>query len=97
LAEWKSQSNETSTTCGTETETTSGWIFLPGPIKGSYAIQNGTDDGYDYISNFGMRVEDPCQAVDNKKNINLTPSHTTVKDLKYHHGTDSYFWLAKVC
>jgi hypothetical protein len=28
---------------------------------------------YDYISDFGMNVEDPCQAVDNSKKINLDP------------------------
>jgi len=46
--------------CGTETETSSGWITVGGPIKGSYAVKNGTDDAYDYISDFGFYVEDPC-------------------------------------
>jgi len=44
-----------------------------------------------------MIIEDPCQAFDNKLNINLDPSNKTVKDLKYHLGTDSQFWLPKVC
>ena len=44
-----------------------------------------------------MRVEDPCQAKDNNFNINLNPRNTTVKDLKYHEGTDSLFWLRKMC
>ena len=42
-----------------------------------------------------MYVEDPCQPVDNKLNINLSPTNTTVKDLKYHNGTDSQFWLTQ--
>ena len=42
-----------------------------------------------------MYVEDPCQPVDNKLNINLSPTNTTVKDLKYHDGTDSQFWLTQ--
>ena len=94
---WGSQKNETSTVCGIETEITSDWISLVGPIKGSYAIKSGLDNDYDCISNFGMRVEDPCQAADSKRNINFSPSNTTVKDIKYHLGTDSQFWLPKVC
>ena len=90
-------SSETSKLCGIRTENFSEWISVGGPIKGSYAIKNGEDQDYDYISDFGMRVEDPCQAVDDKLNIKLTPSYTTVKDLKYHNGTDSQFWLPKVC
>ena len=42
-----------------------------------------------------MYVEDPCQPVDNKHNIHLSPTYTTVKDLKYHNGTDSEFWLTQ--
>ena len=34
--------------------------MVGGPIKGSYAIKNGEDPINDYISDFGMRVEDPC-------------------------------------
>jgi len=69
--------------CGTETETSSGWIPIGGPIKGSYAVKNGTDDSYDYISDFGFYVEDPSQPFDNKlMNINLIPTKPTVKDLK---------------
>ena len=83
--------------CGIETDESSGWISLGGPIKGSYALKNGEDRANDYISDFGMRVEDPCQAVDNNVKIYLTPTSTTVKDLKYHDGTDSKFWIRKVC
>ena len=84
--------------CGTTTNKFSEWISVGGPIKGSYAVINGEDEYHDYISDFGMRVEDPCQATDNKTlSINLTPSYTTKKDLKYHLGTDSYFWLPNVC
>ena len=69
-----------------------------GPIKGSYIVKNGADYEYDYISDFGVYVEDPCQAVnDTTQNIDLDPTHTSVKDLKYHDGTDSPFWLAHVC
>ena len=85
--------------CGiaTDNKYKSGDIVLGGPIKGSYAIINDTDRIYDYVSDFGMRVEDPCQAVDNKLTINVNPRNTTFKDLKYHSGTDSHFWLPKVC
>ena len=86
-----------STVCGTETETSSGWLPVGGPIKGSYVVKDGTDDIYDYISDFGMQVQDPCKAFDNKLNINLNPTNRTFKDLKYHDGTDSQFWLPKVC
>ena len=88
---------QSSEVCGIETDQSSGWISLGGPIKGSYALKNGEDRYSDYISDFGMRVEDPCQASDDKRNINLRPSHTTVKDLRYHEGTDSQFWLRSVC
>ena len=83
--------------CGTETDTSSGWIPVGGPIKGSYVTKNSTDAQYDYISDFGFYVEDPCQAFDNKLNINLNPTKRTVKDLKHHDGTDSQFWLANIC
>jgi hypothetical protein len=66
-------------------------------MKGSYVVKNGADAKYDYISDFGFYVEDPCQAFDNKLNINLNPADRTVKDLRYHEGTDSNFWLANVC
>ena len=66
-------------------------------MKGSYVVKNGTDRLYDYISDFGFYVEDPCQAFDNKLTINLNPTNRTVKDLRYHEGTDSQFWLANVC
>ena len=83
--------------CGTETETSSRWIPVGGPIKGSYAVKNDQDVKYDYISDFGFYVEDPCQAFDNKLNINLNPTNRTVKDLKYHDGTESQFWLTNIC
>ena len=70
---------------------------MGGPLKGSYAVKNGTDATYDYISDFGLYVDDPCQAVHNNQNINMSPRNTTVKDMKYHDGTDSKFWLSKVC
>jgi hypothetical protein len=83
--------------CGTETETSSGWIPVGGPIKGSYAVKNDQDYDYDYISDFGFYVEDPCQAFDNNLDINLNPTNRTVKDLKYHEGTDRQFWLTNKC
>ena len=64
---------------------------MGGPIKGFYAIKNGEDARYDYISDLGVRVSDPCQAIDNELNIILNPTNTVVKDLKYHLGTDSQF------
>ena len=52
--------------CGLETEKSSGWFSIRGPIKGSFAFVNNTADAfYDYVTEFGMRVDDPCQAVDN--------------------------------
>jgi len=59
--------------CGTDRETSSEWIAIGGPIKGAYLVKNDEDDYYDYISDFGFYVEDPCQASDNKLNINLDP------------------------
>ena len=89
---------EPSDVCGIQSEMQSEWVSVGGPIKGSYALlYQKNSKVYDYIQDFGMRVEDPCQAIDNKLSINMTPSYTTVKDLKYHKGTDSQFWLAKVC
>ena len=87
----------TSPVCGTQTDESSGWVPVVGPIKGSFIVKNGADAEFDYISDFGVFVQDPCQAFDNKLNINLNPSNRTVKDLKYHDGTDSQFWLPKVC
>ena len=88
---------ETSNVCGNSSDISSDWIFVGGPIKGSYAIKSNEDRVHDYISHFGMRVGDPCQIVDNKLNINLNPRNTTTKDLRYHDGTDSHFWLPSVC
>jgi len=88
----------TSLVCGTETETSSGWIPIGGPIKGFYVVKNDEGPKYDYISDFGVYVEDPCQAVDNTtQKIGLNPEYTSVKDLKYHAGADSPFWLTNVC
>jgi len=85
--------------CGTKTVTDSEWILIGGPIKGSYIGKgkNSQDLFFEYISDFGVYVEDPCQAVDNLMNINFDPSNKTVKDLRYHDGTESYFWLPTVC
>ena len=83
--------------CGTQTDTSYGWVPVGGPIKGFYAVKDGETSFYDYISDFGVYVEDPCQAVDNMMNIYSHPQNKTVKDLKYHNGTDSPFWLAKIC
>ena len=49
-------------------------------------VKDGEDVRQDYISDFGMRVEDPCQAFDNHLNINLNPNKRTVKDLRFHKG-----------
>jgi len=82
-------STKASSVCGMETTKSSEWISLGGPIKGAYVVKNHTDGRYDYISDFGVRVEDPCQAKDNARNMKLTPGYSTVKDLKYQTGTDS--------
>lgn len=82
---------------GTETDTSSDWISVEGPIKGSFVVKIGEDYYNDYLSDFGFKVEDPCQAVDDRNSIHISPARTTVKDLKYQNGTDSYFWLANVC
>jgi len=83
--------------CGNSTGISSQWNFVGGPIKGSYIIKSNEDILYDYISHFGMRVGDPCQIIDDNVKINLNPRNTTTKDLKYHDGTDSHFWLPNVC
>ena len=83
--------------CGTATSTASGWISIGGPIKGAYVVKSGSDIVHDYISDFGVYVDDACQAVDNKANILMSPTHKTVKDFKYHSGTDSQFWLSNLC
>jgi len=90
-------SNETTNICGDSTDISSEWIFVGGPIKGSYVIKSNEDRVYDYISHFGMRVGDPCQIIDDTQKINLNPRKTTSKDLRYHDGTDSHFWLPNVC
>ena len=62
-------------------------------------MDDNADRHYEYISEFGMRVDDPCQAIDNDVESNKTsivrPGRTTVKDLKYYQGTDSTFWLPR--
>jgi len=83
--------------CGNEAGNSFGWIPIGGPIKGSYAVKDGEDGLNDYISDFGLFVEDPCQAVDNIKNIDLSPTQMSVKDLKFHECTNSTFWLTKIC
>jgi len=72
---WKStlESTSPSSVFGKETDKSSGWIHIVGPIKGFYVIKNGEDYRYDYISDFGLYVEDPCQAVDDKMNIYSKP------------------------
>ena len=58
---------------GRETDTSSGWMPIGGSIKGFFIVKNGQYEAYDYISDFGVFVEDPCQAVDDEKNINSNP------------------------
>ena len=45
---------------GLKTDTKSEYVLVGGPIKGSYLIKNGEIPIYDYIADFGVRVEDPC-------------------------------------
>jgi hypothetical protein len=43
----------------------------------------------------GVHVADPCQAVDSAAHkSDLIQIHISIKDLKYHDGTDSPFWLS---
>ena len=73
-------------------------MHVRGPIKGSYIVKMHEDRTYDYIGDFGLYLEDPCQAIDNTtQSISLDSTHTSVKDLRYHDGTYSSFWLANVC
>ena len=83
--------------CGIETDISSEWIFVGGPIKGSYVIKVNKDRIYDYISHFGMRIEDPCRIIDNNQKIYLNPRKVSTKDLRHHDGYDSTFWLKSVC
>jgi hypothetical protein len=48
-------------------------MLVGGPIKGSYIVKVEEDNLNDYISDFGVYVEDPCQAVDDKVNIISDP------------------------
>jgi hypothetical protein len=36
-------STKASSVCGIETEISSGWISVGGPIKGAYLVKNGSD------------------------------------------------------
>jgi hypothetical protein len=84
--------------CGRDADNSTGWVPIGGPIKGFFIVKNGEDYLSDYLSDFGVYVEDPCQAIDNvTQKIGINPTHTSIKDLKYHKGTDSPFWLTKVC
>jgi hypothetical protein len=84
--------------CGTKnTEEKSTWKNIGGPLKGSYAVISAKNDYNEFVSDFGMRVADPCKAHDDSKNIDLTPESTTIKDLKFHEGTDSKLWLRHEC
>ena len=42
-------------------------------------------------------MDDPCKAHDDSKNIFFSAEKTTVKDLKFHEGTDSNYWLKHEC
>jgi len=41
--EYKLLPTSTSLVCGSKTNTSSGWMHVGGPIKGSYIIKNGID------------------------------------------------------
>lgn len=86
-----------SAVCGTDGQDASPWISLGGPVKGSYLIVDGKDAGSEYVSDFGLRVDDPCKAHDDAKNIIFTADKTIAKDLKFHEGTDSDYWLRHEC
>ena len=80
--------------CGTKNnEERSFWVTVGGPIKGSFAITYRSDLLNNFVSDIGVRVDDPCKAHDDNTHIQLSPAKTAVKDLKFHDGTDSEFWL----
>ena len=74
---------------GPESYTT--WISIGGPVKGSIWASNGSTG----FRTLGLRVDDPCKAVDNLERISMKTSHTAYRDLRYHDGTNSTFWLQK--
>ena len=92
-----SRPNEATDACGVSTENSSKWIFVGGPIKGSYVIKSNEDRSSDYISHFGMRVADPCRIIDNNLKVYLYPRKGSKKDLRNHDDYDSTFWLKSVC
>jgi len=65
------------------------WISIGGPVKGSYMVREGKD----LVTDWGLRVDDPCKAVDNLERISMKISHTAYRDLRYHDGTNSTYWL----
>ena len=67
------------------------WISIGGPVKGSYMVREGKDS----VTDWGLRVDDPCKAVDNLELISMKTGHTAYRDLRYHDGTNSTFWLQK--
>jgi len=83
--------------CGTKTEEKSAWLTIGGPLKGSYAVIDFTDYYQQYVSDFGIRADDPCRAHDDTELIDLTPEKTAVKDLKFYEGIDSELWLRHEC
>ena len=40
-------------------------------------------------------MDDPCKAVDNLERISMKTGHTFDRDLRYHEGTNSTYWLQK--
>ena len=84
--------------CGTKNnEERASWVTVGGPVKGSFAITDSIDYFNYFVSDIGVRVDDPCKAHDDNIDIQLTPAKTAVKDLKFHDGTDSVFWLRHEC
>ena len=45
------------------------------------------------MSEWGVQVDDPCKAEDTRIAINITRGQQAERDLKYHSGTDSDYWL----
>jgi hypothetical protein len=70
--------------CGRETDEKSTWLTIGGPLKGAYAVIDFNHLFIEFVSDFGIRVDDPCKAHDDTENIYLNPEQTTFKDLKFH-------------
>ena len=78
---------------GTASSFKSPEISIGGPVKGSYAVIQYATHYYEYVREWGFRVEDPCKTPFNGTTFYVTKTHE--RDLQYHTGTDSAYWLTQ--